>query len=314
MNNRTIIILASIILMVIGFIPFYFLFLQKGKIKPITILEQNSIPQNCIQKELQDTEVDISGLLDIPKLFPDFVWEKVKIDEDNKFGEGAIGYLSDGTYVVVDLKGEAWSAHYKYKDSTDYKIDEKFNRYYSEELLRRKWVFKIYVHGLEIYGATADGPTGGIHGVIKIQNGKLRAFVIHERGEYEGEFPYAARLIASTFTIFLSNPVSLSEILPGYKQGAYLGIMHTVITPEIKKTNNLLVDYGVLVNSVIENSPAEIAGVKEGDIILMVNDRRVNQTNPLSNLIKQYCPRDQIILHILSNGTEKEISVMLGEY
>lgn len=270
---------------------------------------------------------NVNGLYDVPELFPDLLWEEVNKDQSGDYwpGYGAASYikLSEGEYNSVDiLNGKAWSASYTYEDQDNYnKLWEKFNRYYSDELSKRGWAWKTYVHGFEVMGISAGGPTGVIDGYIKIQNGRLRVLVIDERGSYEGEFPYDAKLVATTFTIFLSDPVSLSEILPGYKPSAYLGVMYTIITSEIKEAKNLPFDYGALVISdvphksgVIANSSAEKAGIKDGYIILAVNGQRINKDTPLTNLLERYCPGDQVILHTFSNGTEKETSVVLGEY
>ncbi|MBU4348552.1 hypothetical protein KJ671_03585 [Patescibacteria group bacterium] len=134
---------------------------------------------------------NISGLFDVPELFPGFLWKELnknQIEGDWR----AIGYTKppDATYYLVDiLNGKAWSANYEYKDEGDYKIGRELDRYYSEELSKRGWTGRAYVHGFEVDGIAADGPTGGSHRYIKIQNGKLRTIIIYERGEYEGEFP-----------------------------------------------------------------------------------------------------------------------------
>jgi len=101
----------------------------------------------------------------------------------------------------------------------------------------------------------------------------------------------------------------------------FLGVRYVMVTDDVKKENNLATDYGALITrgsgyneaAVSAGGPAEIAGIKEGDIILEVNGQKINQTNSLSQAISDYNVGDTITLKILSGGQEKEVKVLLGE-
>ena len=101
----------------------------------------------------------------------------------------------------------------------------------------------------------------------------------------------------------------------------FLGVRYIIITPEIKRENNLSVDYGALIVrgnkiselAVIPGSPADKAGLKENDIILEVNGEKITTSNSLSKIIQKYNPGDEVTLKVLSRGQEKEIRVKLGE-
>ncbi|MDO8603934.1 MAG: PDZ domain-containing protein [bacterium] len=269
---------------------------------------------------------NVTDSLDVPKLFPDFKWTKVSktVMEEKEFSSGYISFrkFSDQDYTKIDsLKGEAWSIIYEYGSPPDYSINEKFDSSFAEKFPKEDWVWKTNVHGYEIMGGAADGPTSGVYGLVKIENGKLRAVVIDRSGSYKGTFPDDAELIATTYTIFLSDPVSLSEVLPNYAPAPYLGVLHTAVNHEIQREKNLSVDYGALVitdssfeSAVMTDSPASKAGIKDGDVILAVNNQPINQTNQLTKLLSQYCPSDIIILHVLSHSIEKDVSVTLAEY
>lgn len=320
--KKEILVILILILFVIIITIVYFLFYQDVRNNQYT----NSVTRSRSFGCPVFSSDDISSLFDVPELFPGFLWKEIDRNQLGDYwpGYGAVDYIKlfGGEYFSVDiLNGKAWSVNYEYKADGDYKIGGEFDRYYSEELSKRGWVWKTYVHGFEVNGIAADGPTGGSQGYIKVQSGKLRVIVTHEGGEYEGEFPYDAKLIATTFTVFLSDPISLSEILPGYKPGAYLGVTHVIITFETQKTKNLPINYGALVisdtsfeSAVIPNSPAEKAGIQDGDIILSINGQHINQTNQLTKLLDSYCAGDRVILRILSKGIKKEVSVVLGEY
>jgi S1-C subfamily serine protease len=75
---------------------------------------------------------------------------------------------------------------------------------------------------------------------------------------------------------------------------AYIGIHITDINTQVQKELNLNGLNGVLVSNVLENSAAEQAGIKDLDVILEINNIRVNSTSELHELIIQFNPGDEI--------------------
>jgi 2-alkenal reductase len=63
----------------------------------------------------------------------------------------------------------------------------------------------------------------------------------------------------------------------------------------------------------LPNTAAAQAGLREGDIILAVNDQRLDGTVSLRQLLLQYRPGDTVELTILRDGQEQRVSVTLGE-
>lgn len=101
----------------------------------------------------------------------------------------------------------------------------------------------------------------------------------------------------------------------------YLGVRYLPITSDIKQKNNLPVDYGALLQkgesesepAIVPGGPADKAGLKEGDIILEVNGRRIDRERSLFQTISNYNVGDTIMLKVFSGGQEKTISVKLEE-
>lgn len=65
--------------------------------------------------------------------------------------------------------------------------------------------------------------------------------------------------------------------------------------------------------AVKKNSPAEKSGLKEGDIIISVDDIELNETNDLADLIQDYLAGETVSLLISRQGVEKEVKVTLAE-
>ncbi|MBU0546706.1 trypsin-like peptidase domain-containing protein [Patescibacteria group bacterium] len=101
----------------------------------------------------------------------------------------------------------------------------------------------------------------------------------------------------------------------------FLGVRYVIITQEVQQENNLLVDYGALIISgqgadekaIYPGSPAEKAGLKEGDIILEFGGKKITTNNPLAKIISNYNVGDEITLKVLIGQEEKIFSIILEE-
>lgn len=70
---------------------------------------------------------------------------------------------------------------------------------------------------------------------------------------------------------------------------------------------------GALVNEVMEDSPAEKAGIQEKDIILKVEDHEIHSSDELSRIIAAYKPGTKVDVLLLRDKKEKTITVKLGK-
>ena len=78
-----------------------------------------------------------------------------------------------------------------------------------------------------------------------------------------------------------------------------------------QKTYNLV--EGVYVKSVEDFSAAEKAGLKAGDVIIEVEGKSIKTMNELNEVKNSHKIGDELKLKINRNGTEKEITLTLGE-
>jgi serine protease Do len=99
----------------------------------------------------------------------------------------------------------------------------------------------------------------------------------------------------------------------------WIGIRFQSINLQVKKDKGLTVDNGALVTNtggtgaaVVANSPAEKAGIQDGDIILSLNGITIDQEHPLDALLVQFSPNDTITLDVLRAGTSIKVNVTLG--
>lgn len=114
---------------------------------------------------------------------------------------------------------------------------------------------------------------------------------------------------------------SLTRMLNGeLDKTPSLGAYYITITKEyVLSHDNIKKDRGALIFSpsgisslaVIDGSPAQKAGLRIGDIVMAVNNKNVDLSNPLSNLVNQYKKGDQIELTVFRGEEEMKISVQL---
>lgn len=102
----------------------------------------------------------------------------------------------------------------------------------------------------------------------------------------------------------------------------WLGVRYAPVDIQVKEANKLNVSYGALIvgNSVkkepavIPGSPADKAGIKEGDIIMEINGVKINAARSLANEIAKYAPGDEVKLKISTKDKEREVKVKLEEF
>ena len=101
----------------------------------------------------------------------------------------------------------------------------------------------------------------------------------------------------------------------------FLGIRYVPVTKALQEANRLSVDYGVLVSrgeksedlAVIPGSPADKADIVKNDIILKLDDQKIDDEHSLAMLIQKKSVGDKIRLRVLHKGIEKDVFVTLEE-
>ena len=93
----------------------------------------------------------------------------------------------------------------------------------------------------------------------------------------------------------------------------WLGVGIQALTKELSKQFGITEGQGVLINEVYEDDPAHAAGIKPGDIILMVEDQPVDSPNQLSRLVAQVGPGEKAKIRLLRDGKEMIYHVPMAE-
>ncbi len=90
----------------------------------------------------------------------------------------------------------------------------------------------------------------------------------------------------------------------------YIGISYTAVTLTDQDGET---HYGVQIRQVEDDTPADDAGLREGDVIIAVNDVPITQTEAFSELLFEHQPGDTIELTIVRNSRLRDVDVTLTE-
>lgn len=147
---------------------------------------------------------------------------------------------------------------------------------------------------------------GNSGGALVNMDGELigiNAAIASRTGSYEGySFAIPSNIVKKVIEDFLQY---------GSLQRAYLGVSIVEITEELAKNKGITEMSGIYIVEVSENGGAKDADIKDGDILLSVNDMTVNSNSQLIGVIGQYRPGDKVMVKIQRNGEILEKIVTL---
>ena len=98
-----------------------------------------------------------------------------------------------------------------------------------------------------------------------------------------------------------------------FAEGNFLGVRAEEVTRENMSRYGLSGEArGVGVREVVKGSPAERAGLREGDVILRLDGEPVTSVRKLTRLIQEAAPEHTARLTLRRGGSEQEVSVTLS--
>lgn len=109
-----------------------------------------------------------------------------------------------------------------------------------------------------------------------------------------------------------------SVIKTGAFQRPFLGVLYVPLTNDVAEYLDLDVKRGAYVSSqegstaIVAGSPAAKAGIKEGDIIIKVDDTEINEDNSLAAVINRHSVGDEVALTVVRAGQEIQLKAVLS--
>ena len=143
--------------------------------------------------------------------------------------------------------------------------------------------------------------------------------LVNIRGEVIGVNAAITSTSGGNMGIGFAIPANLTKevvsdlIIDGKVTRAYLGIFLQEVTSDLRKSFDLDKVAGVLVSQVIEDTPADDAGLKNGDVIVEFDHKKVENVSKFMLMVAGSDIGEKIPLKIVRNKKEKELSVELTE-
>src|SRR5215475_7882160 len=111
----------------------------------------------------------------------------------------------------------------------------------------------------------------------------------------------------------MARSVAEQLIKNGNVRRGHLGVGVQTVTSDIAANLGLREVSGVIVSTVEQGSPAERAGLKQGDVITVINGVKIENDNGLRNLVASTGPGAEVTITILRDGREQQLRAKLDE-
>jgi len=206
----------------------------------------------------------------------------------------------------------------------------------SDQLEVGEWVLAIGNPFSELLDQTvtagivsAKGRTNLTHGEIPFEDFIQTDAAINPGNSGGGLVNLSGELVGINSMIYSSSggsvgigfaiPVNLVKnvmeqlISSGKVARGWLGVYIGQLNEDMAEALGLDEPKGALVNQVTQDSPADDAGVQDGDVILSVNGKNINDSSELVNVVANYPPGEKVRVTIWRDGKEKELRIKLGE-
>lgn len=99
----------------------------------------------------------------------------------------------------------------------------------------------------------------------------------------------------------------------GYVTRSWLGVYIQPLDADAAKALEMKSRDGALVTQVVGESPAELGGVQEGDVIIRFDNKNITDPSNLRNIVSLMPPGSKSDVVVFRNGSKKNLSVVLQE-
>ena len=99
----------------------------------------------------------------------------------------------------------------------------------------------------------------------------------------------------------------------GYVTRSWLGVIIQELDNETAEALDIDTRNGALIADVVKDSPAEDAGMQEGDVIVEFNGKPIANTANLKNVVSLTAPESTNRVKVIRNGSQKIVKVTLQE-
>jgi S1-C subfamily serine protease len=165
-------------------------------------------------------------------------------------------------------------------------------------------------HLIQTDAAINPGNSGG---PLVDSNGRVIGINTAEAGQSEG--------IGFAIPIDVAKPI-VDQALAGKEiSRPWIGINYQDVDAQVAEENDLPVENGAWIHrpaaagtgrAIVEGSPADKAGLRDGDVVTAIDGRAVDRDHPLDLLLLAHAPGDSVTLSVARGNETIQVQVTLG--
>jgi serine protease Do len=133
----------------------------------------------------------------------------------------------------------------------------------------------------------------------------INTAILSRSGGYQG--------IGFAIPVEMARKVMEDLVATGKVVRGWMGVVIQNVDETMAEALGIGKARGVVVSEVSKDSPAEKAGLKQGDIVLAFEGKEIGNTVDLRNMVVETAPGTGVQVTILRDGKEKKIKIELGE-
>jgi len=162
-----------------------------------------------------------------------------------------------------------------------------------------------YSDYIQTDAAVNPGNSGGPLVNLKGQVVGINSSIWTRSGGYQG--------ISFAIPINMARKIAEDLIHDGEVSRGWLGLSIDDVDAELADALGIEGRNGARVMQVVPGAPADKAGVKSGDIVLSISGKGVTGSADLRNQVASERPGAKVVLKVLRDGKEMDVSVVLGK-
>jgi S1-C subfamily serine protease len=115
------------------------------------------------------------------------------------------------------------------------------------------------------------------------------------------------------FAIPISRAKPIIEDLRLGRAAAFLGVSTRNLTPASARELDLAIDRGAYVAEVTAGTPADDAGIQQGDVIVEIGGKEIEDSGDMQTTIREHRPGDKVTVVVDRKGERKTLDATLTE-
>jgi serine protease Do len=162
-----------------------------------------------------------------------------------------------------------------------------------------------YEDFIQTDAAINPGNSGGALVNVKGELVGINTAIFSTSGGYQG---IGFAIPSSMAKVVMNDLIKQGKVVRGW-----LGISIQPVTPDLAKQFGIKEEKGALVGDVVEDSPAEKAGIRRGDVIIEYDAKEVNDPSTLRKMVAGTPVGKKITLKIIRDDKEQKVEVTVAE-